>query len=306
MKRFVALFLSLVLALCAVSVMAEEKKETELGTSGVTLIIPGYVKGVLTDEDTDESQIAFYMKKGSSVDFDVYQWVKAEGETLEKYASEEAAECKATAEKQEFNSIPVWSYETTDKWEDKEYPIKVYILENGDLFVELVFWLDSKDDIKEVEDIMKTLAIKEAVKLSEGGKEIVLGTSGLKISTPVEFKKADLNEEDTDENMVAYYTNDESAFDFDVHQWAKADGETLEKYAADEAAEFKATPELKKINDLPVWVYEADEKYDGKDYHTVTAITESGDDFVELVFWLEGDDAAKTVSDIIETLTRVK
>ena len=47
---------------------------TQLGSSDYSIVIPsGYV---LTEDDFDEDQIAYYHKDDESIDFDVYQWDK--------------------------------------------------------------------------------------------------------------------------------------------------------------------------------------------------------------------------------------
>ena len=65
---------------------------------------------VITAEDTDDTQVAYYASEDSLVDFDVYQWAKAEGETLETAASEEAKEFEAEAEVAEFGGVPCIYY----------------------------------------------------------------------------------------------------------------------------------------------------------------------------------------------------
>ena len=93
MKKLISAIAATTLV-CAVSACAyaEEAQIIELGTSGLTMSIPaGYAAGEITAEDTDENQVAYYASEDSQVDFDVYQWAKADGETLEAAAAEEAA-----------------------------------------------------------------------------------------------------------------------------------------------------------------------------------------------------------------------
>ena len=58
------------------------------------------------------------------------------------------------------------------------------------------------------------------------------------------------------------------------------------------------------IGELTVLKYDAVEESDGTEYPTATYIVEDGSDFVEIVFWLDGENAAETVASIIETLTK--
>ena len=48
----------------------------------------------------------------------------------------------------------------------------------------------------------------------------------------------------------------------------------------------------------------ATEESDGADYNTVTFIVEDGDNFVEIVFWLDGENAADIVDAIIGSIAR--
>ena len=133
---------------------------------------------------------------------------------------------------------------------------------------------------------------------------IELGTSGLTMVIPASYAKGEISAEDTDESQVAYYVSEESKVDFDVYQWAKAEGETLESVAAEEAAEYESAAVATEFNGVPCMYYEAVEESDGVEYKTVTYIAEDGNDFVEIVFWLDGDDAQEIVNSIINTLTK--
>ena len=143
----------------------------------------------------------------------------------------------------------------------------------------------------------------EAIPVEKGG-EIALGTSDLSIITEKKFEKGEMSAEDTDENQVAYYKSAETLVDFDVYQWAKSNGETLKTAIAEEAKKFSATPEEKTINGLSVASYKAKEESDGKQYDTVTYMIDDGDYFVELVFWLDGDNAQAEVDAIMATLSK--
>ena len=311
MKKILTSMVAILVLVCAVSACSssdaapEETQTIDLGTSGMTMDIPAsYAAGDITAEDTDESQVAYYASEESLVDFDVYQWAKAEGETLESVAAAEAAEYGAEATAAEFNGVACMYYETVEESEGAEYQTATYIFENGDFFVEIVFWLDGNNAADEVNAMISTIAVVGSGEITEEGTEITLGTSSLKITTPVTYTAGDITEEDTAENQVAYYASEESKVDFDVYQWAKAEGETLESVAADEAAEYGAEAETMTVGDLTVMKYSAVEESEGTEYTTVTIIAEDGSDFVEVVFWLDGDDAEAFVNSIIDTLTR--
>lgn len=307
MKKELSIIATSMLLVCAASTcaFAEETQVIELGSSGLTMTIPaGYVQGEITAEDTDDTQVAYYVSEESLVDFDIYQWAIADGETLVSAATEEAATFDAEAVETEFNGVSCMYYEAVEESEGVEYPTVSYMLENGDFFTEVVFWLDGENASAEVEAMISTVTAAESGEITKEGTEIILGTSSLKITTPFVYTAGEITAEDTDESQVAYYASEDSLVDFDVYQWAKAEDETLETVAADEAAEFDAEVETLTIGDLTVMKYNAVEESDGVEYTTATFITEDGSDFVEVVFWLDGEDAEEYVASIIDTLSK--
>lgn len=311
MKKLLALVVALMVAVSMVSAFAEGTQEIALGTSGFSVIAPAsYVKGEITAEDTDESQVAYYLSEESTLDFDIYQWAKAEGETLEGIATAEAAEYGAEVVATEVNGIAVYSYSTEEEFEGTTYQTVSCLMENGDVVAEIVFWLDGENAVAEADAIMATLTVTGKATIDEGGTEIVLGTSNLKITTPVAYVQGEITAEDTDENQVAYYTSEETLIDFDVYQWAKVEGETAEAVAAEEAAEFGAEEYFEGISDGGIVFegYYASEEYEGQTYETLTIIAEAGDDFVELVFWIDGEniqEAELVVTSIIASLSAI-
>ena len=311
MKKLLALVVALMVAVSMVSAFAEGTQEIALGTSGFSVIAPtSYVKGEITAEDTDESQVAYYLSEESTLDFDIYQWAKAEGETLEGIATAEAAEYGAEVVATEVNGIAVYSYSTEEESEGVTYQTVSCLMENGDVVAEIVFWLDGENAVAEADAIMATLTVTGKATIDEGGTEIVLGTSNLKITTPVAYVQGEITAEDTDENQVAYYTSEETLIDFDVYQWAKVEGETAETVAAEEAAEFGAEEYFEGISDGGIVFegYYASEEYEGQTYETLTIIAEAGDDFVELVFWIDGEniqEAELVVTSIIASLSAI-
>ena len=307
MKKLLAVVIALVLALSMLTAVAEDTQEIEIGTSGIVITVPAsYVAGEISAEDTDENQVGYYKSEAYLVDFDLYQWVKADGETLEGIAAEEAAEFGAVVASSEVNGITVWAYLAVEESEGVEYNTVSCLMENGDIIAEIVFWLDGEGAVEFADGIMETVAIKEAAQITVSGTEIVLGTSALKITTPYVYAKGELSAEDTDENQVAYYKSEECLVDFDVYQWAKAEGETAETVANEEAAKYGSDDVAEIIvNDIIAYGYYANEESDGVTYETFTVITEDGNDFVEIVFWLDGEDAALIMTDIVATLTRI-
>lgn len=139
------------------------------------------------------------------------------------------------------------------------------------------------------------------------GQEIQLGTSHLSLKVNKLFVKGEITKEDTDINQVAYYKSEETLVDFDVYQWAKASGETLMDAVNEEVVEFdNAEIHETTVNKIDLVYYYAVEEFEGESYKTVTYIAEDGDNFVELVFWYDGDDAQAVIDEIVGSLHKLK
>ena len=302
-KRTFALLLISALLLSLLCACGKTELQTiPLGTSGFAVQADAaYKTGTITDDDTSEGQVAYYYSEQSLLDFDIYQWALAAGETLELTAQAEAAEYGATAEKKTFGSIPVYVYTAKEESEGKSYDTASYLMESGGTVAEIVFWLDGKNAAAKAEEIMKTLTL--TVQAAKTGA-IRLGTSSLYVTPAKAYQAGEISAEDTDENQVGYFRSDETTVDFDVYMWAKAEGETLSAAAAAEAAEYGAEAQETAYNGIKVAYYYAEEESDGETYQTVTYIAEDGDFFVELVIWLDGETANEEAAQIIGSLGR--
>ena len=275
-------------------------QEIQVGTSNVYFTAPAdYQKGEMTQEDTEEGMVAYYFSENDLMDFDLYYWAKATDETLESAIAEETEGEVATVE---FNGINFVSYNDTEDSVDGTFPTVTYIMEDGDYFVEFVFWLDGDDAEAKVNDIMNTVELREAEDTA-AENQIRLGTSDLYITVDKAFTKGEMIREDTDLCMVAYYKSEETLLDFDVYYWAKGTDETLESTAALEQEEFQAEIVDREINGIATKYYnaEAEESVDGT-FPTLTYIIDDGDYLAEIVFWLDGDNAAEEAEAIISTL----
>ncbi len=323
MKKYLALVLALVMIVsCFAACGGNTKTETSteapteqtsektegnviaLGNSGLTITTEKkYEKGEISAEDTDENQVAYYKSEETTVDFDVYEWAKATDETLAAAIAEEAKEFEAEAKETEINGFAAAYYNATEESEGKEYKTVTYMIDNGDEFVEIVFWLDGENAEAEVNAIIATLAKAADAEKAEDGV-IELGNSGLKITPEKKYEKGEISAEDTDENQVAYYKSEETTVDFDVYEWAKATDETLAAAIAEEAKEFDAEAKETEINGIAAAYYNATEESEGKEYKTVTYMIDNGDEFVEIVFWLDGENAEAEVDAIIATLAK--
>ena len=136
---------------------------------------------------------------------------------MEAVASAEAAEYDSKAEAVEFNGVSGMSYKAVEESDGAEYSTVTYIFENGDFFTEVVFWMDGDDAAKLVDSMVSSVIAGNVAVMTKEGTEIFLGTSSLKITTPVVYTAGKIRTDDTDENQVAYYASKDSKVDFDVY-----------------------------------------------------------------------------------------
>lgn len=143
------------------STYVDDPARIRLGTSSFSVLnTKNYEKGNITLEDTSISQVGYFMSDETLVDFDVYQWAKADNETLMGAAEEEIAEYDdVEAVSEQINGIDVVYYYAVEEYEDEEYETVTYIFEDGEFFVEIVFWLDGDTAEEEVDAIIQTLAV---------------------------------------------------------------------------------------------------------------------------------------------------
>ena len=130
-------------------------------------------------------------------------------------------------------------------------------------------------------------------------QDIYIGTTGYAISIPSDFYSSEVTKEERKDDQIGYYKSDDHLMDFDVYQFGK-DGMTLEEYAKKEAKEYKADGvEEVTYNGIFMMLYYSEEEYDGESYRVANYIFENDDDFAELSFWLDGEDAEELVEQIL-------
>lgn len=152
------------------------------------------------------------------------------------------------------------------------------------------------------------LAMCAAAAETIGTKVYQLGTSAYTVEIPDSFVEGERTEEEIKDDMVAYLHSPDTLLDFDVYQFSKEGyPEKLADYAAQEAAEYETAEIVTDgdINGIAAAWYRAAETYEGRQYTTLTYILEDGGDYVEIVFWLDGDSAEEEALAIIDTLTFV-
>ena len=105
---------------------------------------------------------------------------------------------------------------------------------------------------------------------------------------------------------MAYYRSDDILVDFDVYQFSKEGyPDALADFVTQEAAEYNATEIVTDatINDIPVGYYRSVEESEGVSYNVITYAFEGEGEYVEVAFWLDGDNAEEIAAGIINTLS---
>ena len=101
-----------------------------------------------------------------------------------------------------------------------------------------------------------------------------------------------------------YYYSENSPLDFDVYQWKK-EGDTLEKYAIEEARTYEAERlDFRTVNDVFLANYSSYEEYDGEMYSVANYLVEDGNYLMKISFWLDGEIAVRQADRILSTLRR--
>ena len=309
-RKVLCLALSLALLLTAVIPALGEAdapgktRRLRLGSSIYTIEVDAsYVYGEVTEEDAAAGQVAYLYSDSLAVDFDVYQFENADGgETLEAFVGKEADRKENVEELVTdgvINGIPAGWYRTVQTYNGVEYQTVAYIMEDGDKFVEIVFWLDGEDAEARVKGMMDTLAVENLI-------PIQLGSSPYWVFCSASFHEGGMTSEDVTQHQVAYWVSDETMLDFDVYQFSKEGlPGRLADYVAEEAASYESVSQVvpeTTVNDIPVGWYRTVEEYAGKDYDTLTCVLDAGQDYVEVVFWLDGSAAGSEADAIMHSL----
>ena len=136
--------------------------------------------------------------------------------------------------------------------------------------------------------------------------DLGIGLTGFYITVPADYVPGEVTNEELADDMIAYYYSDIRLMDFDIYEFP-TEGQSLEEYAALEAEEYGAEGfELLDINGTPVALYYSGEEYAGEAYKVANYLFAADDEFGEIAFWLDGEDAEALVEQIISTLTRTQ
>ncbi len=307
--KFICLTLCLTLLLAALPFALGEADDPQstrrlrLGSSIYTIDIDSsFTYGRVTEADVAEGQVAYLYSDELAVDFDVYQiGVGDEPLPLEEYVAR-AVSAHSNADEivtdGEINDIPVGWFHTVETYDGVDYQTVTYVLDNGDGYVEVTFWLDGEDAETVVQGMINTLAYDNVA-------PVRLGSSPFYVFCSASFREGGLTSEDVADDQVAYWVSDETLLDFDVYQFSKEGlpGD-LADYVAQEAEKYNASAmdTQAMVNDIPVGWYRAVEAYDGVDYETLTCAMDAGDEYVEIVFWLDGLTAGAEADAILQSL----
>ena len=296
-------------------------KPVIVGENGMKFWLPAGYRSA--EDDFEEYQTAYYRRGDDEMDFDVYEWAKEEGATALSEAEAEAADYEnCTVNSEFFRGIDIAWYETVEEADGESYRTLTYIFDVDPMFVELVFWMDGEEAQYMVDSILEFFepldrTAEPAEEPSEEPVEepseepaeepvetvLALGTSGLSITLPAGYHEG---EDEMDEYQIGYYCRGEAEMDFDVYQWTKDEGATVTSEANAEAAEYVTDgPVLTtQRNGIRAACYRAVEIAEFRSYTTLTYILDAGTDFVELVFWMDGEGAEELVDGILDSLTK--
>ncbi len=133
-------------------------------------------------------------------------------------------------------------------------------------------------------------------------RTVPIGTTGYYVAVPADYVPGEVTEEDRRDDMVAYYRSDKHLMDFDIYQFAK-DGRILEEYAEKEAKEFGADwIDTVVFNGVPLVFYISQEQVDGAEYRVANFLFDAGNDFGEIVFWLDGPNDGEEAAELTEQI----
>jgi hypothetical protein len=160
----------------------------------------------------------------------------------------------------------------------------------------------STEEVTIAEVVEETTTESAAVITVPETIDLAIGTTGYIITIPSDYYGAEVTEKERKDDMIAYYKSDERLLDFDIYQYPR-DGRSLKEYTALESEEYGADDfETLNINDTELTLYYSEEKYDGKSYRVANYLFEAGDDFGEIAFWLDGENAEGLADLIISSL----
>lgn len=288
------------------SLASLETKELRLGTSDYSVtVLSAYAEGALTDADIADGQVAYYACEETPVDFDVYQFRK-EGlpEAPVEYAAQEALDypdASQTVTDDEINGIPIAWYRAHETYEGEIYDTLTCILDDGDGFVKLVFWLDGRTAMQEVNAIIGSLKRAQPV-------VVPLGDTVFSITLPAGFATGGVAEaEQVEEGKTGYWYSTHTPLEIEIFQYDVGGeaGDVMEVLAerAKDDEGFVSFNANEEINGIRLASYRAVKQFEEGEYATLTYMLEDGEINVDIVFWLNGPTAEEEAAAIMQTLS---
>ena len=128
-------------------------------------------------------------------------------------------------------------------------------------------------------------------------RDIKIGT--MTITAPDSFVNGEVTDKDREEGVTAYYKSAETLMDFDVYEFPKDE-------PFDEFVKSFAAPNLtrEEINGVKAAVYRSTDESEGQEYNTLNYILEDENEYVFVVFWLDGEEAEPQALAIIGSLKK--
>ncbi|MBR6890814.1 MAG: hypothetical protein IKN05_07460, partial [Clostridia bacterium] len=115
--------------------------------------------------DLEEHQVGYYYSENTPLDFDVYVVPNPDGQSLADFtaacASGVVTEC--VTDDYEINGTPAAYYRMVEEYEEAEYETLTYVMDAGEAFIRIVFWLDGEDAERQADEIIHTLAVSAKV-----------------------------------------------------------------------------------------------------------------------------------------------
>ena len=143
---------------------------------------------------------------------------------------------------------------------------------------------------------------------TSGTLQFQLGSSGYAMDVPDSYRNGDVTMDELQSNQIAYYYSPNSEMDFDIYQFPKPEAEMdLESFVLASAADFDGSEvRMQTIHGIDVGSYKSRETYDGVEYDVLVALMEDAGEYVEVVFWLDGESAEQDARNILSTLSQVE
>ena len=135
--------------------------------------------------------------------------------------------------------------------------------------------------------------------------QLQLGSSGYAMSVPNAYRNGEVTIEEVQANQIAYYYSPNSEMDFDIYQFHRPHPEmNLAEYTRKLAEDFNGgSVRIRTINGIEVGTYKSREVYGGIEYDVMSALMEEGSDCIEVVFWLDGENAEREANALLTVLS---